>query len=66
MNYSSRNGMLAVCKKKFAIRYLASITRARGLLFYRLLEQAVQTDLHKPNEKGVDTPLTEYDNLKNN
>jgi hypothetical protein len=23
----SRNGMLAVCKKKFAIRYLASITR---------------------------------------
>ena len=24
----SRNGMLAVCKKKFAIRYLASITRA--------------------------------------
>ena len=52
----SRNGMLAVCKEKFTIRYLASITRARGLLFYRLLEQAVQTDLHKPNERGVDTP----------
>ncbi len=25
----SRNGMLVVCKKKFAIRYPASITRAR-------------------------------------
>ena len=34
-----------------------STTRARGLLFYRLLEHAVQTDLHKSNERGVDTPL---------
>ena len=38
-------------------RRLPSTTRARKLLFYRLLEHAVQTDVHKSNERRVDTPL---------